>query len=101
MALHQGPAGACRAGRRSGGGSDLLVEDMNIHTQQIDQTVHSIAADIAMLILRTNPIFVCAGGRVRRCVARSFNSAAGVLHRFETTAGAARSSSRAAARYRM
>ena len=38
---------------------------MNIHTQQIDQTVHSIAADIAMLILRTGPIFVCAGGRGR------------------------------------
>ena len=71
---------------------------MNIHTQQIDQTVHSIAADIAMLAQRTGPIFVCTGGRGRRRVASSFNSAAGVLHRSETTAGAARSSSRAAAR---
>ena len=34
---------------------------MNIHTQQIDQTVHSIAADIAMLAQRTGPIVVCTG----------------------------------------
>ena len=34
---------------------------MNIHTQQIDQTVHSMESDIAMLAQRTGPIVVCTG----------------------------------------